>query len=124
MRGFLGRFLINIGLLAFVAWLFPGIEISGIAALLFAGIVFAFLNAFVRPLLILITLPLSILTVGLFIFVINGFLFWMTARVVAGFDVSSIWTAIGGAFIYSVTSLLVSMFLSDAGRLEIIQFRK
>jgi putative membrane protein len=124
MRGFWGRFLLNLVLLAFVAWLFPGIEIGGFLALLFAGIVFGFLNAFVRPLLILITLPISILTIGLFIFIINGFLFWLTAKVVVGFSVSSIWTAIGGAFIYSVTSLLVSMFLSDAGRIEIIQFRK
>lgn len=124
MRGFLGRFLINIGILAFVAWLFPGIQISGLAALFFAGVVFAFLNAFVRPLLILITLPISILTVGLFIFVINGFLFWVTAKVVVGFFVAGPWTAIGGAFIYSVTSLMVSLFLSDSGRVEIIQFRK
>jgi putative membrane protein len=124
MLGFWGRFLLNLVLLAFVAWLFPGIQIGGFLALLFAGIVFGFLNAFVRPLLILITLPISILTIGLFIFIINGFLFWLTAKVVIGFSVSSIWTAIGGAFIYSVTSLLVSMFLSDAGRIEIIQFRK
>jgi putative membrane protein len=124
MRGFLGRVLLNLLLLAFVAWLFPGIEIRGFAALFFAGLVFSLLNSFVRPLLILITLPISILTIGLFVFVINGFLFWLTAKVVVGFSVSSIWTAIGGAFIYSVTSLMVSMFLNDAGRIEIIQFRK
>ncbi|RJP23887.1 MAG: phage holin family protein [Candidatus Abyssobacteria bacterium SURF_5] len=124
MLGFVGRFLINLLLLAFVAWLFPGIEIAGILALLFAGIVFGLLNSFVRPLLILITLPISIVTIGLFVFVINGFLFWLTARVVIGFSVSSIWTAIGGAFIYSISSLVVSLFLSDTGRIEIIQFRK
>lgn len=124
MVGFFGRFVINLVLLGFVAWLFPGIQISGFLALFFAGIVFGLLNAFVRPVLILITLPISILTVGLFIFIINGFLFWLTSEVVKGFFVSSIWTAIGGAFVYSVTSLLVSIFLSDSGRIEIIQFRK
>jgi putative membrane protein len=124
MRGFIGRFLINLLLLGFVAWLFPGIEIGNILALFFAGIVFGLLNAFVRPILILITLPISILTVGLFIFVINGFLFWLTSAVVKDFYVSSIWTAIAGAFVYSISSLLVSLFLSDAGRIEIIQFRK
>lgn len=124
MRGFFGRVLLNLLLLAFVAWLFPGITINGFAALFFAGLVFSLLNSFVRPLLILITLPISILTIGLFIFIINGFLFWLTAKVVVGFSVSSIWTAIGGAFIYSVTSLMVSMLLNDAGRIEIIQFRK
>ncbi len=124
MLGFFGRFFINLILLGFVAWMFPGITISGVLPLIFAGMVFAFLNTFIRPLLILITLPLSILTVGLFVFIINGFLFWLTAKVVIGFSVSSIWTAIGGAFIYSVTSLLVSMFLSDTGRIQVIQFRK
>jgi len=124
MLGFFGRFVLNLVLLGFVAWLFPGIAINGILPLLFAGIVFAMLNAFVRPILILITLPISILTIGLFVFVINGFLFWLTAKVVIGFSVSSFWTAVGGGFIYSVTSLLISLFLSDTGRIEIIQFRK
>ena len=124
MRGFVGRLVINLLLLAFVAWVVPGIEIRGFFALIFAGIILAVLNAFVRPILILITLPLSILTVGLFVFIINGFIFWLASHIVKGFDISSFWTAVWGAFIYSVASLLVNMFLSDAGRIEIIHFRR
>jgi len=124
MRGFLGRFIINLLLLAFVAWIVPGIHFSGFFALLFAGIILALLNAFVRPILILITLPLSILTVGLFVFVINGFIFWLASHIIKGFDISGFWTAVWGAFIYSVVSLIVNMFLSDAGRIEIIHFRR
>ena len=124
MRGFVGRLVINLLLLAFVAWVVPGIQIHGFFALIFAGIILAVLNALVRPILILITLPLSILTVGLFVFVINGFIFWLASHIVKGFDISSFWTAVWGALIYSVASLLVNMLLSDKGRIEIIHFRR
>jgi putative membrane protein len=124
MRGFVGRLIINLLLLAFVAWVVQGIQIHGFFALMFAGIILALLNAFVRPLLILITLPLSILTVGLFVFIVNGFIFWLGAHIVKGFDVSGFWTAVWGAFIYSVASLIVNMLLSDRGRIEIIHFRR
>jgi putative membrane protein len=124
MRGFWGRFFINLLILAFVAWLVPGIQVRGVFSLIFAGIILGILNAFVRPVLILITLPLSILTIGLFVFVINGFVFWLTSQMVKGFDIASFWTAVGGAFIYSIMSLLVSLVLSDSGRIEIIHFRR
>lgn len=124
MRGFVGRFVINLLLLVFVELVVPGIRIHGFFSLLFAGIILAALNAFVRPVLILITLPLSILTVGLFVFIINGFIFWLASHIVKGFDISGFWTAVWGAFIYSVASLLVNMFLSDAGRIEVIHFRR
>jgi putative membrane protein len=124
MRGFVARFIINLLLLALVAWMFPGIQVSGPLALIFAGIVLGVLNAFVRPILILITLPLTILTIGIFIFVINGLMIWLTSGMVKGFYVSGFWTAVGAALVYSVLSLLVNFLLSDAGRIEVVHFHK
>ncbi len=124
MRGFVARFIINLLLLALVAWMFPGIQVSGPLALIFAGIVLGVLNAFVRPILILLTLPLTILTVGIFIFVINGLMIWLTSGMVKGFYVSGFWTAVGAALVYSVLSLLVNFLLSDAGRIEVVHFHK
>lgn len=124
MRGFVARFIINLLLLALVAWMFPGIQVSGPLALIFAGIVLGVLNAFVRPILILLTLPLTILTVGIFIFVINGLMIWLTSGMVKGFYVSGFWTAVGAALVYSVLSMLVNFLLSDAGRIEVVHFHK
>ncbi len=124
MRGFIARFLINLALLAVVAWMFPGVQISGLLSLVFAGIILGLLNAFLRPILILLTLPLTILTIGLFVFVINGLMIWIASEMVKGFYVSDFWTALGAALVYSALSFLVTLFLSDAGRVEVIHFRR
>ncbi len=124
MKGFVGRFIINLLLLALVAWMFEGIQISGALSLIFAGIILGLLNTFLRPILVIFTLPLTILTLGLFIFVINALLFMMTSAMVKGFYISSFWVALAAALVYSALSLLATMFLSDSGRIEIVQFRK
>lgn len=123
MRGFIARFFINLLLLALVAWMFKGVQVSGTLALIFAGIILGLLNAFLRPIIILLTLPLTILTVGLFVFVINALMFMITSAMVRGFEIDNFWTALGAALIYSALSFLVTLFLSDAGRIEVIHFR-
>ncbi len=82
MKGFIGRFIINLLLLALVAKMFDGIIVDSVFALVFAGIILGVLNAFLRPILILFTLPLTIVTAGLFIFVINALLLQMTSAMV------------------------------------------
>lgn len=124
MKGFIARFIVNLLLLALVAYMFKGIHVSGVLSLIFAGIILGLLNAFLRPLLILFTLPLTILTLGIFIFVINALLLWMTASMVEGFEISSFWTALAAALVYSVLSFLATMFLSDSGKVEAIHFRR
>jgi len=124
MRGFLGRFILNLGLLAVVAWMFEGIQVSGVLSLLFAGILLGLLNAVLRPLLILITLPLTILSVGVFIFVINALMLMITSSMIRGFDVSGFWTALAASLVYSALSMLTTMLLSDSGRIEVIHFRR
>jgi putative membrane protein len=124
MRGFVARFFINLLLLALVAWMFQGVQVSGTMSLIFAGIILGLLNAFLRPIIILLTLPLTILTFGLFVFVINALMLMITSAMVRGFEVSGFWTALGAALVYSALSFLVTLFLSDTGRIEIIPFRR
>jgi len=124
MKGFFGRFLINLLLLALVAWMFEGITVENAFALVFAGIILGLLNAFLRPILVLLTLPLTIVTIGLFIFVINALLLMMTSAMVKGFDISSFWVALFAALVYSALSFIATMFLSDSGRIEVIHFRR
>lgn len=124
MKGFIARFIVNVLLLGLVAYMFEGIQVSGTLALIFAGIILGLLNAFLRPLLILFTLPLTVLTLGLFIFVINALLLLMTSAMVKGFNISSFWTALAAALVYSALSFVATMFLSDSGRIETIHFRR
>jgi putative membrane protein len=76
-----------------------------------AALVLGLINTLIRPLLVLLTLPVTILTLGLFIFVINGFMFWLVAQWVTGFHVDSFWSAMGGALLYSVISWALSTLL-------------
>jgi len=128
MKGFIGRFVINLLLLALVAWMFEGIRIEGalkgVPSLVFAGIILGILNAFLRPIMVLLTLPLTIITVGVFIFVINALLLMMTSAMLKGFNVDGFFTAFFASIVYSALSFLATMFLSDSGRLEIVRFRK
>lgn len=124
MRGFVARFFLNLLLLALVAYMFEGIQVTGVLPLVFAGIILGLLNAFLRPVLILLTLPLTILSLGLFIFVINALLLWMTASMVRNFEITSFWTALAAALVYSALSLVSTMFLSDKGKIEIMRFRR
>jgi putative membrane protein len=121
--GFVARVLINALAIYFAAAVVPGVEISGILAALGAGLVFGLVNAVVRPVLLVLTLPLTLLTLGLFLFVLNAFCFWLTAALVKGFDVHGFWAAVLGALLVSVVSWLLTAFLSDRGQVVVITRR-
>ena len=121
--GFLARVLVNALAILFAAQVVPGVEISGAVAALGAGLVFGLINAIVRPILIVLTLPLTLLTLGLFLFVLNAFCFWLTSVLVKGFEVHGFWSAMFGSLIVSVVSWLVTAFLSDRGRVVVITRR-
>ena len=87
------------------------VSVSGFGAALIAALVLGLLNAVIRPVLILLTLPVNLLTLGLFTFVINGFLFWATAEVLEGFAVRSFGWAVLGAIVYSLVSWVISGLL-------------
>src|SRR5258706_13142646 len=98
----LAVWIINALSLLALPYLFSGIRVEGFYTALIVALVLGLINAIVRPLLILLTLPLTIVTLGLFIFAINGLLFWFVASFVDGFVVSGFWAAVWGAIAYSV----------------------
>jgi putative membrane protein len=101
-----------IALLA-VAYLLPSIEVDGFISALVAAAVIGLVNMLIKPVLILLTLPVTILTLGLFIFVINGLLFYLVGEVLQGFQVQSLMAGILGAVLYSVISWLLTSLISD-----------
>jgi putative membrane protein len=100
--------LINTVALAAVAYLMPSVSIASPGAALVAALVLGLVNTLIRPLLVLLTLPVTILTLGLFIFVINGLLFWAVGSFVPGFHVAGFWPGVFGAIVFSVISWLLS----------------
>jgi putative membrane protein len=100
--------LINTLALAAVAYLMPSVGIASAGAAILAALVLGLVNALIRPLLVLLTLPVTVLTLGLFIFVINGLLFWAVGSLVPGFDVGGFWSAVLGALVFSLISWLLS----------------
>ncbi|MCK5916621.1 MAG: phage holin family protein [Deltaproteobacteria bacterium] len=118
MPGLFLRWFILSAAIMVSAYLFPGIEISGFGTALFAAVVLGILNAFFRPILIILTLPINILTLGLFTFVINAFLLLMTSGVIGGLHVSGFGSALLGSLIISLVSWGLSSFISDRGRVE------
>jgi putative membrane protein len=100
--------LINTLALILVAYLLPGVSIASFASALVAALVLGLVNTVIRPLLILLTLPVTVLTLGLFIFVINGLLFWFVGSFIQGFVVAGFWWGVLGAIVYSVISWLLT----------------
>ena len=103
--------LINTLALIAVAYLMPSITVSSFGTALAAALVLGLVNAIIRPVLVLLTLPVTLLTLGLFIFVINGLLFWFVASFVEGFTVAGFWPALFGAIAYGVISWLCSALI-------------
>ncbi len=107
----LAVWLINTVSLIAVAYLMPSVSVSSFLAALVAALVLGLVNAILRPILILLTLPATLLTLGLFIFVINGLLFWMVGSLVEGFVVMGFWPGFFGGIIYSIVSWALAALL-------------
>ena len=103
--------LINTVALLALPYLMTSIRISGFWTALIAALVLGLVNALIRPILVLLTLPVTVLTLRIFILVINGLLFWLVSKMVDGFYVSGFATAIGGALLYSIISWALSTLL-------------
>ena len=119
--GFLLRVLVNAVTIGLAAYLVPGIDLGGLAPALVAGLVLGLVNALVRPVLILLTLPLTLLTLGLFIFVLNALCLWLTAALVPGLTIHGFGSAFLGALVVSIVSWALTAFISDTGRLARIR---
>jgi putative membrane protein len=103
--------LINTAALLALPYLMSSIRVDSFASALIAALVLGLINTFIRPILILLTLPATLLTLGLFIFVINGLLFWAVGSWVEGFHVAGFWSAVFGAILYSIISWALSVLL-------------
>ena len=118
MRGLLIRWITT----AFALWLTSlivgGIQVDGIMPLFFAAVVLGIFNALLRPLVLIITFPINLVTLGLFTFVINGLILKLTGDVVRGFSVHGFWSAVIGAVLLSAISFALNLFVNDAGRVE------
>lgn len=103
--------LINAAALFALPYLMKSIRVESFTTALVAALVLGLVNVLIRPILVLLTLPVTVLTLGLFIFVINGLLFWAVANFVGGFQVSGFWSAMAGAILYSLLSWALSALL-------------
>ena len=115
MTGFLVNLVISAALLLIVAHVVTGIEVRDWVAALLAALVLGIMNAVVRPLLILLTLPLTILTLGLFLFVVNALMLQLAAYFVPGFRVAGFGPALWGSLLLTLLNLGVSMLVGRAG---------
>ncbi|MFA7439055.1 phage holin family protein [Castellaniella sp.] len=103
--------LLNAVSLLIVALILPGIVVSSFGSALIAALVLGLLNAAVKPLLVLLTLPLTVVTLGLFLLVINALVFWLAGSILRGFQVEGFWWALVGAIIYSLISTALANLL-------------
>ncbi|EEG77861.1 phage holin family protein [Dethiobacter alkaliphilus] len=113
MRGFIWRWILNAIALYLTAQIITGITLDGFAAVVVAALVWGFVNSVIRPVVNLIALPITILTVGLFTLVINGFLLWLVAEAVTGFYVDGILMGIAGALLLSIISSVLSAVFDE-----------
>ena len=124
MNGVLIRWLVLTISIILTSYLVDGIYVESFFSALFAALILGILNALFRPVLLVITLPINILTLGLFTFVINALLLKMVSGVVPGFYVHGFWSAVFGSLIISLVSWLLSSFVSDRGRIGYIELKK
>jgi putative membrane protein len=121
VRGFLFRLCITaLGLWA-AATIVPGIAIHGLGSLIVAALLLGVVNAIIRPIILILTLPFTLLTLGLFIFVVNGLSLVLVAWVMPGFTVSGLGAAILGSIVVGLTGWVASAFVGSTGRLEHIR---
>lgn len=124
MKGFVTRVLITAAGLLIARAIIPGIVITGWGKLLLAALVLGLVNAIVRPILFILTLPFTILTLGLFLLVLNGICLTIVAWLIPGVSVAGLWAATLGALVVTLTSWFANGFIGHSGKLEPYQGRR
>jgi len=107
MRKWIINLLISTGAVYFAAWLLDGIHVGGFMSAIFVALVLGFLNRFVKPILKILTIPITVITLGLFLLVLNVLMIYITAWIVPGFAVNGFWTALIFALIVGVINYLL-----------------
>ena len=124
MIGILFRWLALTVAITIAAYLLEGIRVDGFISAFFAAAILSIFNALFRPIALVITLPINVLTLGLFTFVINALMLKMASGVIPGFNVQGFWTAIFGSMIISLISWLLNSFISDQGSVSFIKVQR
>lgn len=124
MPGILLRILVVALGLWLASELVPGITIQGVWTLLGAALLLGIVNAIVRPLFVLLTLPITVITLGLFLLVVNAAMLGLVAWMFDGFTIAGFWPALFGALVVSVTGWLASWFIGPRGRIEVVYVRR
>jgi putative membrane protein len=120
MRNILVVWLINALALLALPYVVPSVHVQGFGTALVAALVLGLVNTLIRPVLFVLTLPITVVTLGLFVFVINGLLFWFVASFLKGFQVGGFWSAVFGAIVYALISWTASA-LVFGGRRDRVQ---
>jgi putative membrane protein len=120
MKGFFIRCGITGFAVLLASQIIPGLEITSVASGVAAVVILSFLNAIIRPILYLLSAPFILVTLGLFMMLINAFLLHVVAFFVKGFLVSGFWPAVGGALIISLVSGILNLWISEQGRIEMV----
>ncbi|MBO9643720.1 MULTISPECIES: phage holin family protein [Pseudacidovorax] len=102
--------------LLMVTYLYGGVQISGFGSAMIAAAVLALLNVFVRPVLVILTLPVTLITLGLFLFVVNALIFWMASGLLPGFHVDGFWAALFGSLLYSIFGVIIEAAIGASRR--------
>ena len=105
------KWLLSAAALLAVAYLYGGVAVAGFGAAMVAALVIGLLNLVVRPVLVVLTIPITLLTLGLFLFVINALMFWAASGVLSGFHVNGFWAALIGSLIYSALGVVIDAVL-------------
>jgi putative membrane protein len=121
-------FLIRLGIVALGLWLasaiVPGLHIEGVGTLVLAALLLGIVNAVVRPVVVLLTIPLTIVTLGLFLLVVNAAMLGLVAALLESFQISGFFSALLGALVVSVTSWVASSWIGPSGRVELMVVRR
>lgn len=124
MNGFLIRWLILTISIMITAYLMDGIYVKGFFSAFSAAAALGILNAFFRPVLLILTLPITVLTLGLFMFVINAIMLMMVSGVISGFQVRGFWSAVFGSLLISLISWFLTSFIGGRGKIEYIDLKQ
>jgi len=123
MKGIFLRWLILTFSIIATSYLIDGIQVSGFLSAFFAAAILGILNAFFRPILLILTLPVNILSLGLFTFVINAVMLMMVSGVISGFKVYGFWSAVFGSLLISLVSWILTSFISERGTVRYIDLK-
>ncbi len=121
--GFIIRIVVYTLALVLAAHVIRGIRLDSLMSAIAAGLLLGLINAIVRPVLVVLTFPITLLTLGLFLLVLNAFCLWLVSVFVSGFHVAGFWPAFWAALLVSVVSWILTALISDSGRVKVIERR-